>query len=254
MRTIVVVPTYNERENLRELVEGIFRYAEDADVLVVDDNSPDGTGNEAERLQDEYPGRVLVLHRPKKEGLRPAYVAGFGFALERGYEEIVQMDGDLSHDPSYLPKLREGCREFDVVVGSRYLDGTAAVVNWDSKRLLLSRMASRYARFILGIPFRDPTSGFKCWRAAALRSVELDRAFSNGYLFQIEMTYKAFRRGCRIEETPIVFYERKVGRSKLNWGIILEAAWGVMRLRASRERDHTGTRSNKSRTATQQDH
>ena len=230
MRSIVVVPTYNERENLEELVARIFLHAEDSHILIVDDNSPDGTGQIADRLSQEHRGRLFVLHREKKEGLGPAYVAGFAFALEREYELIQQMDGDLSHDPSYLPRLRERCRDCDLALGSRYLYG-GNVVNWDLKRLLLSKMACKYARFVLRIPFSDPTSGFKCWRHTTLRSFNLQQVFSNGYLFQIEMTYKAFRKGLKIDESPIVFFERKEGRSKMNWKIILEAIVGVLRLR-----------------------
>ena len=230
MRSIVIVPTYNERDNLEELVAGIFLHAEDSHILIVDDNSPDGTGRIADLLSERHRGKLFVLHRARKEGLGPAYVAGFAFALESNYELILQMDGDLSHDPSYLPAMRERCRDCDLVVGSRYLNGIA-VVNWDLRRLLLSRLACRYARLALRIPFSDPTSGFKCWRHTALRSLNLRQCFSNGYLFQIETTYKAFRNGLRIEESPIVFYERKVGRSKMNWKIILEAIVGVLRLR-----------------------
>ncbi|MGD0578304.1 MAG: polyprenol monophosphomannose synthase [Bryobacteraceae bacterium] len=230
MRTIVVVPTFNERDNLVELVATIFVHAEDAHILIVDDNSPDGTGQLADELSQQYPGRLFVLHREKKQGLGPAYVAGFEAVLQQGYEMILQMDGDLSHDPSYLPGLRERCQNCDLVLGSRFVHGVN-VVNWDLKRLLLSRLASQYARFLLRIPFSDPTGGFKCWRHTALRSLNLQQVRANGYLFQIEMTYKAFRKGFKIEEFPIIFYERKVGRSKLDWKIILEAILGVVRLR-----------------------
>ena len=232
MRSIVIVPTYNERKNLEELVAKIFLNVKDAHILIVDDSSPDGTGEIADRLGQEHEGRVFVLHRDKKEGLGPAYVAGFAFALKREYELILQMDGDLSHDPGYLPGMLERCRGCDLVLGSRYLHGVN-VVNWDLKRLLLSRMASEYAQFVLRIPFSDPTSGFKCWRHSALRGLNLQQVFSHGYLFQIEMTYKAFRKGLKIEESPIIFFERKEGRSKMNWKIILEAIFGVVRLRLS---------------------
>lgn len=232
MKTLIVIPTYNERNNLDELTARVFEHAPDAHLLLVDDNSPDGTGAYAETLIRElYPSRLFVLHREGKGGLGPAYIAGFRFALERGYDRIVQMDGDLSHDPAHLPAIRSFCdSSWDVALGSRYIDG-GDVVNWDVKRLALSRLAGQYARFVLGIPYTDPTGGFKCWRADALRSLDLSRVFSNGYLFQIEMTYKAHRRGLRIAETPIVFYERKVGVSKMNWNIIFEAVFGVVRLR-----------------------
>jgi dolichol-phosphate mannosyltransferase len=230
MRTIVVIPTYNERDNLEELTARIWQHAADADILVVDDNSPDGTGRLADTLSQTHPGRFFVLHRARKQGLGPAYVAGFAVALEREYESILQMDGDLSHDPCYLPSLRERGRHCDLVVGSRYVQGIN-VVNWDFKRLLLSKLASQYARFVLCLPVTDPTSGFKCWRSAALRALHLQQAVANGYLFQIETTYKAFRGGATIEELPIIFYERKLGRSKMNWSIIFEAIFGVLRLR-----------------------
>ena len=171
MQTLIVVPTYNERDNLRELVAKVFEYASDAHLLIVDDNSPDGTGEFADSLASaaEYASRLFVIHRERKSGLGPAYVAGFAYALSRGYEQILQMDGDLSHDPSYIPALRErsiaGC---DLVLGSRYVDHGIRVVNWDFKRLLLSRAACRYAKFVLRFPFTDPTGGFKCWRRAAL--------------------------------------------------------------------------------------
>ncbi len=234
MRTLIVVPTYNERDNLHELVAKVFEHAGDAHLLIVDDNSPDGTGKFADSLASaaDYAGRVFVLHRDRKAGLGPAYIAGFAYALARDYEQILQMDGDLSHDPTYIPVLRERCGTgCDLVLGSRYLNNGISVVNWDMKRLMLSRAACRYAQFVLRFPFTDPTGGFKCWRRATLESIGLDSVFSNGYLFQIEMTYKAFSKGFRIEETPIIFFERKLGRSKMNWRIIREAMFGVVRLR-----------------------
>lgn len=237
MRTIVVVPTYNERDNLEELVAGIFLHASDSDILIVDDNSPDGTGQLADKLSLEYLNRLFVLHRKKKEGLGHAYVAGFSQALRQGYEMILQMDGDLSHDPSYLPALRERCLNCDLVLGSRYLHGIS-IVNRDLRRLFLSRLARNYARFILRIPFRDPMGGFKCWRHTTLSALDLQQVFSSGYLFQVEMTYKAHLQGFKIEETPIVFFERKLGHSKLNWKIILEAIFGVLRLRLMLPDDH----------------
>jgi dolichol-phosphate mannosyltransferase len=230
MRTIVVIPTYNERDNLEELTARIWQHADDAHILVVDDNSPDGTGELADTLSQAHPGRFFVLHRARKEGLGPAYVAGFAASLERDYETILQMDGDLSHAPCFLPALRERGRRCDLVVGSRYVQGIN-VVNWDFKRLLLSKLASQYARFVLRLPVTDPTSGFKCWRSSALRALQLQQAVANGYLFQIETTYKALRSGATIEELPIIFYERKLGSSKMNWSIIFEAIFGVLRLR-----------------------
>jgi dolichol-phosphate mannosyltransferase len=230
MATIVVVPTYNERENLAELVAGVQRHAKDCHVLIVDDNSPDGTGEVADALASQYPGSVFAIHREKKEGLGRAYVCGFKAALGMQYEFIAQMDADLSHKPEHLPRLLEAAQSYDLVLGSRYIDGIS-VLNWDLKRLILSQMASRYVRLITGMPFGDPTGGFKCWRRATLEAIDWDRVFANGYLFQVETTYKAYRKGCSVAEVPIVFQERRKGRSKIDWGIIFEALWGVLRLR-----------------------
>jgi dolichol-phosphate mannosyltransferase len=184
----------------------------------------------ADRAGAESPNRIFVIHRPAKAGIGPAYVAGFRYALAHGYDVIVQMDADLSHDPAYLPAMMRRIDECEVVLGSRYLRGVN-VVNWDLKRLLLSKLASVYVRLVTGMPVSDATGGFKCWRRQALAAIDLDRVFSTGYLFQVETTYKAFRRGFRIGEEPIIFYERNFGRSKLDGRIILEAIWGVLRLR-----------------------
>lgn len=230
MRAIVVIPTFNERDNLSELVAKIWQESRSLDILIVDDDSPDGTGKLADELSQQHPGRLFVLHRSKKEGLGRAYVSGFRLALSKHYELILQMDADLSHDPSYIPLLLNRIQECDLVLGSRYLRGVN-VINWDLKRLILSKMASKYVQLITSMPFTDPTGGFKCWRRSALESIDLDRMFSNGYLFQIEATYKAFRKRLRIAEVPIVFVERNLGRSKMNWAIIFEALIGVLRLR-----------------------
>jgi dolichol-phosphate mannosyltransferase len=232
---LVVLPTYNEAENLREVVAQIRRQPGRFHVLIVDDRSPDGTGEIAESLAAEFPGEVRVLHRDRKEGLGRAYVAGFGHALKLGYETIVQMDADLSHSPSYLPAMVEALAGHDVVLGSRYVRGVN-VVNWDLKRLILSKAATRYARVVTGMPYTDVTSGFKVWRREALETIGLDLVFSNGYLFQIETTYRAHRLGLRVAEVPIVFYERNFGRSKIDFGIICEALVGVLRLRLRRVR------------------
>jgi dolichol-phosphate mannosyltransferase len=230
MRCLVVLPTYNERESLQQIVESIKQYAPWSQVLVVDDDSPDGTGELADELSRRHEGNLFVLHRERKAGLGRAYVAGFRYALASGYDLIVQMDADFSHDPKHLPLFFEQIRESDLVLGSRYLNGIS-VVNWDLKRLILSKMAAGYVRFVTRMPFSDPTGGFKCWRREALEAVGLDGLFSNGYVFQVETTYKAFRKGFKIAEVPIVFVERRLGRSKMNWGIIGEALWGVIRLR-----------------------
>ena len=230
MRAIAVIPTYNERESLPRLVEQIRSLAVPVDMLIVDDNSPDGTGQVAEELAAAGGNRLLVLHREKKEGLGRAYLAGFRQALELGYEIILQMDADLSHDPAFISSFVDRIQDCDLVLGSRYIGGIR-VVNWDFKRLLLSKAATKYVQIVTGMRFSDTTGGFKCWRASALRQVDLQGVFSNGYLFQIEMTYRAFRRGLRISEIPIIFYERNLGRSKMDWKIIWEALWGVLRVR-----------------------
>jgi dolichol-phosphate mannosyltransferase len=225
-----VIPTYNEGESLPRLVEKIRSLAVPVDMLIVDDNSPDGTGQVAEKLAAAGGNRLLVLHREKKEGLGRAYLAGFRQALELGYEFILQMDADLSHDPAYISGFLDRIQDCDLVLGSRYIGGIR-VVNWDFKRLLLSKGATKYVQIVTGMRFSDTTGGFKCWRASALREVGLEGVFSNGYLFQVEMTYRAFRRGFRIAEIPIIFYERNLGRSKMDWRIIWEALWGVLRVR-----------------------
>jgi len=230
MRAVVVVPTYNERENLPLFAEKLRQSAGEVDALIVDDNSPDGTGQLAEELGSEAANRILVLHREKKEGLGRAYVAGFRKALEMGYDLVLQMDADLSHDPGYIPAFLEAIQDYDLVLGSRYVHGIC-VVNWDFRRLLLSKAATRYVQTVTGMRFTDTTGGFKCWRADTLSSIGLENVFSNGYLFQIEMTYRAYRKGHKIAEIPIIFYERNLGRSKMDWRIIREALWGVLRLR-----------------------
>jgi dolichol-phosphate mannosyltransferase len=235
MPPLVVLPTYNEAENLRDVVGQIRQQPGGLHVLVVDDGSPDGTGEIAEELAAEFPGEVLVMRRARKEGLGRAYVAAFGHALKLGYELIVQMDADLSHSPSYLPAMIEAMASCDVVLGSRYVRGVN-VVNWDLKRLILSKAATRYAQIVTGMPYTDVTSGFKCWRREALEAIGMDVVFSTGYLFQIETTYRAHKLGLRVAEVPIIFYERNLGRSKIDPGIIFEALLGVVRLRWTRVR------------------
>ncbi|MCP5116071.1 MAG: polyprenol monophosphomannose synthase [bacterium] len=230
MNGIVVTPTFNERDNIEELIHKIRTAAPGLHVLVVDDNSPDGTGDLADQLASQHAGEVGVLHRDQKEGLGRAYVAGFRHVLERGYDVIIQMDADLSHDPSYLPGMLAAIEQADLVLGSRYLSGIN-VVNWDFKRLILSKTATRYIRIVTGMPFSDATGGFKCWRRETLEAIDLDQIFSNGYVFQVETTYKTYRQGLRITEVPIIFYERNLGDSKMDLGIIFEALWGVWKLR-----------------------
>lgn len=230
MKAIVVIPTYNERESLEQLVDKIQTCANDLHILLVDDNSPDGTGEIAEELRRRNPGKLFVLHRERKQGLGRAYVEGFSHILKKDYEVILQMDADLSHDPAYLPLFLEQIRDCDLVLGSRYLNGIR-IMNWDFKRLMLSKLGTMYVQMITRMPFTDSTSGFKCWRRETLESVGIGEAFSNGYLFQIETTYKAYSKKLKIVEVPITFYERSDGNSKMNWNIVLEAIWGVLRLR-----------------------
>jgi dolichol-phosphate mannosyltransferase len=230
MKAIVIVPTYNERENLESLVSQIRQQPGDFHILIVDDNSPDGTGDIADRLSQDFPGEVLVLHRPRKEGLGRAYIAAIKHVLQLDYDVIIQMDADLSHSPTYLPDFIGAIRNSDLALGSRYLRGVN-VVNWDFKRLILSKLATEYVKFVTGLRLSDTTGGFKCWRRETLEAMDLERVFSNGYLFQIETTYQAHKMGFRIAEVPIIFYERDFGRSKIDFSIITEALFGVIKLR-----------------------
>ena len=235
MGVIVVIPTYNERENVSQMVDAIRKLPGAPHILIVDDNSPDGTGKLADELSAKYPSEVMVLHRERKEGLGRAYVAAFQYVLKNfSYDFIVQMDCDFSHDPAYVPELLKAAENADLAIGSRYVTGVN-VVNWDFKRLLLSWMASKYVAFITGMPFTDLTAGFRCWRREALAALPFDRIFSMGYLFQVETTYRTWKkRRFRIVEIPIIFYERNLGRSKIHPGIIVEAFLGVIRLRFTR--------------------
>ena len=233
MKAIVVVPTYNEIENLERLTGLVREQPGGFHMLIVDDNSPDGTGRLADELSRRHPGEIFVLHRERKQGLGRAYVAGFTQALTMpGYDAIIQMDADLSHDPVYLPEFLKMLEKYDLVLGSRYLTGIN-VVNWDFKRLLLSKGASAYVRMITSMPYSDATGGFKAWRRDALNAIGLDKLFSNGYLFQIETTYRLHRmkKKFSIGELSIIFRDRDLGRSKIDIHIILEAVWGVVRLR-----------------------
>ena len=234
MKAIVVVPTYNERENLENFVHSVRAQPGDIDILVVDDNSPDGTGDLADELAAQFPGSVSVLHRKRKEGLGPAYLAGFQHVLANlDHDRIIQMDADLSHDPAYLPAFLKASETHDLVLGSRYVKGIS-VVNWDFKRLLLSKTASLYVRIATGLPFTDLTGGFKCWRRQTLEGIDLRKVSARGYIFQTEMTYRAHRMGFLVGEIPIIFYERNLGRSKISGPIILEALFRVGLLRFKR--------------------
>jgi dolichol-phosphate mannosyltransferase len=229
-RALVIVPTYNERENLPRLIPGILAQDLRLEVLVVDDASPDGTGRLADEIAAERP-RVHVLHREGKLGLGTAYLAGFRWALERGYDAMFEMDADFSHDPAHLPHFLAALEDFDVVLGSRYLHGRVTVVNWPISRLLLSYFANVYARIITGLPIADATGGFKAFRREVLAAIDLDRVESNGYAFQIEMSFRAWKKGFRIGEIPITFVDRDVGESKMSGHIVREAVWRVWRLR-----------------------
>ena len=230
-RALVIVPTYNERENLPRLIPAILDQDARIEVLVVDDGSPDGTGAVADEIAAQDP-RVHVIHRAGKLGLGTAYIAGFRWGLERGYDFLFEMDADFSHDPAHLPAFLEAIERFDVVLGSRYLHGRVTVVNWPIGRLLLSYMANVYARWVTGLPVADATGGFKCFRHKVLASIPLEKVESNGYSFQIEMSFRAWKRGFHLGEIPIMFVDRDVGESKMSKRIVYEAVWRVWRLRA----------------------
>jgi len=229
MKALVIIPTYDEKENLPLIVPDILARDIRLSILVVDDNSPDGTGRLADEMA-EANARVHVLHRPSKEGLGRAYLAGFKWALERDYDRIFEMDADFSHNPKYLPDFLRTSENADLVLGSRYISGVN-VVNWPMGRLLLSYYANVYARVVTGLPVRDSTGGFKCWRRDVLKAINLDSVHSNGYAFQIEMSFRAWKKGFRIREIPIVFTDREQGHSKMSKHIVREAVWMVPKLR-----------------------
>ena len=227
-KTLVVVPTYNERENLPDMVARLSESPVLVDLLIVDGNSSDGTGQLADELAAKN-SKIHVLHQTEKNGLGRAYCAGFAWALQRHYELIMEMDGDFSHNPDDIPQFIEAAQEADLVLGSRYCNGIR-VMNWPMKRLLLSTSAARYVRWITGMPFADPTGGFKCFRRGALAAIDLEAVRSNGYSFQIEMTHKIWQRGLRVVEIPIIFTERLHGHSKMSRRIVWEALFMVWRL------------------------
>lgn len=229
MKSLIIIPTYNERENIEDLISEIFRVDLNLEVLVVDDNSPDGTGKLADELARRN-SRVHVIHRRDKMGLGSAYITGFKYALKGDCDYIFEMDADFSHDPNCLPEFLEKIKEYDLVLGSRYVSGVN-VVNWPMSRLLLSYYANFYARTITGLPVKDSTGGFKCFRREVLESIDLDSINSDGYSFQIELTFRAWKKGFRICEIPIIFVERHAGTSKLSKRIVREAVWMVWWLR-----------------------
>ncbi len=232
MKIMVVVPTYNERANLEELIPRVLGQLPDIELLVVDDGSPDGTGEYADSVAAEDP-RVHVLHRPGKMGLGSAYVYGFTHALNTDAELIIQMDADFSHNPDEIPNLVEQAREYDVVLGSRYITG-ANVVNWPLRRLFLSYFANVYTHIVTGLPLRDSTGGFKCFHRKVLGKIELRTIRSDGYSFQIEVNFRSWRKGFSLVEIPIVFVDRHSGTSKMSRRIVWEAMWLVWRLRIAR--------------------
>lgn len=229
-RALVLIPTYNESANLPQIVPQVLAQDSRLEVLVIDDGSPDGTGQLADEIARSNP-RVHVIHRPSKLGLGTAYIAGFRWALEREYEYVFEMDADFSHDPAHLKQFLKEIEHADLVLGSRYLGGRVTVVNWPMGRLMLSYCANIYARWITGLRIWDLTGGFKCFRRRVLESIDLSRVRSNGYAFQIEMSVRAWRKAFKLTEIPIVFVDRTEGQSKMNRSIVREAIWMVPRLR-----------------------
>ncbi len=230
-RTLVVIPTYNEIENIDRLITTVKEINFGVHVLFVDDSSPDETAKRIQEWQQQEPdGWIHLLQRPGKMGLGSAYVTGFKWALENGYERIFEMDADLSHNPNEIPNFLKAAEEADLVLGSRYIDGVN-VVNWPLRRLLLSYGASKYTRTITGMPIKDPTGGFKCFRREVLEALNLDSVKANGYSFQIELTFKAWRKKFRVKEIPIIFIDRAVGKSKMSKAIVREAIVMVWKLR-----------------------
>ena len=231
--SIVIIPTYNEKENIENIIRAVLALPQGFHILVVEDNSPDGTADIVKHLQQtEFADRLFMLQRPGKQGLGTAYIAGFHWALQRQYEYIFEMDADFSHNPADLPRLYAAChdRGADVSIGSRYVSGVN-VVNWPMGRVLMSYFASKYVRLITGLPIHDTTAGFVCYRRRVLELINLDTIRFKGYAFQIEMKFTAYKHGCRIEEVPVIFINRELGTSKMNSSIFGEAVFGVIRLK-----------------------
>jgi dolichol-phosphate mannosyltransferase len=229
-RALVVVPTYNERENIARIIEAVLGQDPRLEMLIVDDGSPDGTAGIVKGIMDANP-RVHILERAKKLGLGTAYLAGFAWALQQSYDFVFEMDADFSHDPAHLPQFLAAIQDADLVLGSRYLQGRVSVVNWPISRLLLSYFANVYARWVTGLPVWDSTGGFKCFRRSVLEAIDLTGVHSNGYAFQIEMSFRAWKKRFRIAEIPIVFVDRTEGTSKMSKAIVREAIWMVWWLR-----------------------
>lgn len=231
-RKVVIIPTYNEKENIEAIVRKVFSLEGEYNVLIIDDGSPDGTAAIVKKVQTEFPERLFLIERSGKLGLGTAYLTGFKWALENGYDYIFEMDADFSHDPADLPRLYAACHDegYDLAIGSRYVSGVN-VVNWPMGRVLMSYFASKYVRMVTGFQVHDTTAGFKCYRRCVLESIPLDQIRFKGYGFQIEMKFTAYKMGYKIKEVPVVFVNRREGVSKMSGGIFSEAFFGVMRLR-----------------------
>jgi dolichol-phosphate mannosyltransferase len=230
--SVVLIPTYNEKENIVKMIHKVFSLNKSFDLLIIDDNSPDGTATLVKNLQNEYADKLHILERPGKQGLGTAYIAGFKWAIAKGYDYIFEMDADFSHNPNDLLCLYEACSErgADLAIGSRYKSGVN-VVNWPMSRVLLSYFASYYVRIVTRMNIRDTTAGFKCYKRKVLETINLDKIKFKGYAFQIEMKFTAWMIGFKLEEVPIVFTDRKLGQSKMRGGIVYEAFWGVIKLK-----------------------
>lgn len=229
MKAIVIIPTYNEAENIRAIIERVLTRGENIDILIIDDNSPDGTGDIVGKITEQN-DRVNIIRREAKLGLGSAYITGFRYALENGYDAVIEMDGDFSHNPDDLPAMLETLEDADAVVGSRYVNGVS-VVYWPFRRLLLSYLASLYVRVITGMRIKDPTAGFICYSRKALESIDFGRIMSDGYSFQIEMKYRLWVKKFKIKELPIIFIDRVKGHSKMSKKIVYEAVWMVWKLK-----------------------
>ena len=230
--SIVIIPTYNERENIENIIRAVFGLDKVFHILIIEDGSPDGTAAIVKKLQEEYPDRLFMVERKGKLGLGTAYIAGFKWALAHNYQYIFEMDADFSHNPQDLPRLYKACAEdgSDVAIGSRYVSGVN-VVNWPMERVLMSYFASKYVRFITGIPIHDTTAGFKCYRRRVLETIDLDNIQFKGYAFQIGMKFTAYKCGFKITEVPVIFINRELGTSKMNGSIFGEAVFGVIKLK-----------------------
>ena len=250
MKTLIIIPTYNELENLRPLLDKVFSFAPDTDVLIVDDNSSDGTGKLADAIHDENP-QVNVLHRAGKFGLGTAYIAGFKYAVQHNYDAAFEMDADFSHDPRYLPDFLKAIENADLVIGSRYVPG-GDTPDWSPVRKFISGGGNIFARFMLGLPVHDCTAGYRCYRREVLESIDLDTIQSEGYAFQVEMVYRVSQKGFKIVETPIVFMDRRVGKSKMSRQIVIEGFIYVLRARFAKKNTKSLNQSSNQMSAEEQ--